>query len=375
LLLGFAGGILLTAADPLPGDGAPAPSNARGQEYPKIHNDLRVTFRIKAPEAKKVQVLPKGSNNGLGNTLYDLKMDTNGIWSVTTPPVQPGFHYYELVIDNFHCNDPASETFFGWNKPTSGLEVPDPNLDFYAAKPAPHGEVRALFYHSKVTGALRRAFVYTPPNYETFTRLTFPVLYLQHGAGESERAWSVQGRVNFILDNLIAANKAKPMIVVMDNGYATQAGVTNDARPRGTESFSAVVINDLIPLVDKTYRTIPVRHSRAIAGLSMGAGQALQIGLANQDKFAWIGAFSGGFRDFNPSESYGGALSDATRINKSLRLLWLGMGQADEGFDRMKTAHLVLEASGVKHLWCEVSDSHEWQAWRKHIYEFAQKLF
>ncbi|WCJ57875.1 alpha/beta hydrolase-fold protein [Fontisphaera persica] len=380
LLHALAGGGLLAllslslpAAEPPPGQ--PAPSNVPGRDYPRILPDLRVTFRLKAPQAREVLVAPKGKDNGLGPAPYPMKMDSNGVWEVTTPPVRPGFHYYELVVDGLRINDPNSETFFGWGQPTSGLEVPDPQWDFYQAKDVPHGELRAFFYHSKITGALRRAFVYTPPAYERMTGRRFPVLYLQHGAGESERAWSVQGRVNFIMDNLIAAQKAKPMIIVMDNGYAQPLGATNAPGARGTEAFGAVLLRELIPLIDVNYRTLADRRHRALAGLSMGAGQALQIGLANLDTFAWIGAFSGGFRDFKPAESYGGIFTNAPRLNNHLRLLWLSMGQADAGYENMKTAHLVLERSNVRHVWFETSDAHEWQAWRKHFYEFAQRLF
>ena len=150
--------------------------------------------------------------------------DEAGSWTVTTPPVVPGFHYYWLVVDGVAVNDPGSETYFGYGKQTSGLEVPEKGVDFYDAKDVPHGEVRARWYHSQVTGQFRRAYVYTPPHYAVHPDQRYPVLYLQHGAGEDERGWSTQGRMHFILDNLIAAGKAKPMIVVMDQGYATPAG-------------------------------------------------------------------------------------------------------------------------------------------------------
>ena len=143
----------------------------------------------------------------------------DGSWMVTTPPVVPGFHYYELIVDGFHCPDVNSESYFGWGQQSSGLEVPDPNLDFYNVKDVPHGEVRTVWYRSSVTGMARRALVYTPPGYDR-TQDRYPVLYLQHGAGESERGWTNQGRANFILDNLLAEKRVVPMMVVMDNGYA-----------------------------------------------------------------------------------------------------------------------------------------------------------
>ena len=177
--------------------GRPAPSNVRGKAYPRILGDLRITFRVTAPNAKEVLVAPHSSDSGLGPRPYPMTRGADGAWTVTTPPVRPGFHYYELIVDGYHTTDPNSETYFGWGQQTSGLEVPDPTLDFYEAKNVPHGEVRAIWYHSAVTGKPRRAFVYTPPGYDA-GRARYPALYLQHGAGESERGWSNQGRANFI---------------------------------------------------------------------------------------------------------------------------------------------------------------------------------
>ena len=210
-------------------DTRPATSNVPRAEYPRVQPDGRVTFRLKAPDARKVQAQPGGADNGLGKGPFDMERGDDGTWSVTTPPAVPGFHYYWLVVDGVAVNDPGSETFFGYGKPTSGVEVPEKGVDFYDINEVPHGEVRALWYHSKVTGKARRAFVYTPPGYDAAGGTRYPVLYLQHGAGEDERGWTAQGRANFILDNLIAAKNAKPMIVVMDNGYADRVG--QPARP------------------------------------------------------------------------------------------------------------------------------------------------
>ena len=354
-------------------EGKPASSNVPGREYPRIHDDLSVTFRVKAPDARKVQVVPR--NDGLGRTPFEMQRDAGGTWTVTTPPTQPGFHYYQLVIDGFACNDPGSETFFGWGQPTSGLEVPDAKLDFYDAKDVPHGDVRIRWYPSKVTGTIRRAFVYTPPDYDKDTAQRYPVLYLQHGSGESERGWTAQGRAGFILDNLIAAGKAKPMIVVMENGYATKAGGTSTAGSRGNEAFGELVVRDLVPMIDAGYRTKTGREHRAIAGLSMGAGQALQVGLGNLDLFSGIGAFSGGGRNFDLKTSFGGALADAAAANQRIKLLWIGCGTEDGGHAGSKAFHETLAAAGIRHTWFDSPGSHEWQVWRKHLHEFAQQLF
>ncbi|MGD0729612.1 MAG: alpha/beta hydrolase-fold protein, partial [Terracidiphilus sp.] len=242
-------------------DSVRAASNVPSAQYPRIYPDLRIAFRVVAPTAQKVQVQPGG--DGLGKGPFDMVRDDKGVWTVTIPPAQPGFHYYWLLVDGFPCNDPSSQTYFGWNKESSGIEVPD-KVDFYLAKDVPHGDVRAHWYFSKTTGLWRRAYVYTPPDYDRNVKARYPVLYLQHGSGENEWGWTAQGHVNFILDNLIQAGSAKPMIIVMENGMvAAKAGAPTappqpGARgPRGNEAFEQVVIDDLIPMIDATYRTIP----------------------------------------------------------------------------------------------------------------------
>jgi enterochelin esterase-like enzyme len=354
-------------------DSKPATSNLPGVEYPRVHSDLRVTFRVSAPNAQKVQVVPGGNDNGLGQGPFNMQRDDKGVWTVTIGPAVPGFHYYWLQVDGFACNDPATQTFFGWNKECSGIEVPDKTLDFYDIKDVPHGEVRTHGYYSKVTGMWRRAMVYTPPDYDRNTKARYPVLYLQHGAGESERGWTSQGRANLILDNLLAEKKAPPMIVVMENGMVAPraGGSPASAKPgagsRRNEAFGELVIQDLIPMVDATYRTIPDRTHRAIAGLSMGAGQAMQIGLGNLDKFASIGSFSGG----------GPARSDPGRFEPKPLLIWIGAGSAES--IRMTSGKAAVEAmtkAGIPAVWFEApGTSHEWQTWRKCLYDFAPRLF
>jgi enterochelin esterase-like enzyme len=354
-------------------DSKPATSNLPGAEYPRIHADLKVTFRISAPGAQKVQVIPGGNDSGLGPGPFDMQRDDKSVWAVTIGPVVPGFHYYWLQVDGFACNDPAAQTYFGWNKECSGIEVPDKTLDFYDIKDVPHGEVRAHWYYSKVTGMWRRAMVYTPPYYDRDTQIRHPVLYLQHGAGESERGWTSQGRANFILDNLIAEKKTQPMIIVMENGMvAPKAGgdslpAKSGTAPRRNEAFGDMLINDLIPMIDGTYRTIPDRTHRAIAGLSMGAGQAMQIGFGNLDKFGYVGAFSGG----------GASRSDLGTSEPKPLLVWMGAGSVESG--RMTSAKATVEAmnkAGIPAVWFEApGTSHEWQTWRKCLYDFAPQLF
>ncbi|MBN1418782.1 MAG: esterase [Planctomycetes bacterium] len=350
-------------------DAKPASSNLPGAEYPRVHSDRRVTFRVRAPGAKTVRMVPGGNDNGLGRGPFDMTRDDDGVWTVTTPPAVPGFHYYWLEVDGFACNDPGTQTFFGWNKESSGIEIPDGTLDFHDVKDVPHGEVRARWYWSATTAMWRRAMVYTPPSYDADPAARFPVLYLQHGMGESERGWTAQGRANFILDNLIAAKKAKPMIIVMENGMIAPGRGADPGRGfRGVrnEAFEDLVIRDLIPMIDAAYRTVADRSHRAIAGLSMGAGQATRIGLGHLDRFAYVGAFSGGRV---------GALE--VRPDAGLKLFWMGAGSVEAG--RMGAGKAAVEAmakAGIEAVWFEVpGTAHEWQTWRVCLFEFAPRLF
>jgi enterochelin esterase-like enzyme len=348
-----------SAADP-----QPASSNNPGQPFPRIHDDLRVSFRISAPNAAKVQLVPGGSDNGLGAQPFDMVKDDKGVWTITTPPAVPGFHYYWFTIDGLAVNDPATQTFFGWNKECSGVEIPDKTLDFYDIKGVPHGQVRQHWYQSKITGLWRRAMVYTPPDYDKDAAARYPVLYLQHGAGESERGWTHQGRANFILDNLIAQKKAAPMIIVMENGMvAPRAGGPASVGGRPNEAFADVVIKELVPEIDRSYRTKGDRDHRAIAGLSMGAGQAVSIGSANADTFAYIGAFSGG---------------RAAPINGAKpRLIFVGAGSMEPRLvENGKTMLDAFKKDGQEATWFLADGtSHEWQTWRKCLFEFAPKIF
>lgn len=379
-----------------PNSSLPAPSNVRGAAYPRIHPDLRVTFRVEAPTATTLQVQPgvqpEGAVSGLGAEPFDMQRDEAGVWIVTTPPAVPGFHYYWLLVDGVAVNDPSSQTYFGYGKPTSAVDVPEPGVDFYDIKDVPHGDVRLHWYHSTTTGAWRRIFVYTPPGYDTAPETRYPVLYLQHGGGEDETGWIMQGRANFILDNLLAAGQVVPMIVVMDSGYASKPDAP-PARPlAGTgglpsafSAFEEVMTRDLIPTVDATYGTIANREHRAMAGLSMGSLQTLQITLAHLDTFASIGAFSVPPRDgfdahntgFDVRSAYGGVFSDAAAFNSQVRLFWLSAGTSEERF--VQGIRHFADTLGQIGVNCETYESpdtsHDWQTWRRSLHEFAPKLF
>jgi enterochelin esterase-like enzyme len=366
-----------------PDDSVPAPTNVPGAQYPRVYPDGRVTFRLVAPTAQKVQVQ---ANGWLGKGPYDMARDQDGAWTITIPPARPGFHPYSLLIDGVPVNDPSSETFTGNFKQTSGIEVPEPGVDYPLPKDVPHGMVSMLWYHSKVTDRWRRALVYSPPDYERNPRVRYPVLYLQHGGGEDETSWTRAGHANFILDNLIAARKAVPMIVVMDYGYANRpdeppffstTGMPGRDTLQSGNAFEALMLEDLIPKIDATYRTRSDRDHRALAGLSRGSYQALQIGLAHTDTFAWIGAFScGGLKDMEPAEAFDGAFSDAARFNARMHLVWLGAGTVESQREVVKAFHEGLDRIGVKNVYYESADTaHEWLTWRRDLNEFATKLF
>jgi enterochelin esterase-like enzyme len=381
------------------GASSPAASNVPGAGSPRIYPDRRVSFELLAPGAHSVEV---AGGDGLGHGPFPMTRSADGFWRVTLPPVVPGFHYYWFVLDGVAVDDPGSKTYFGYGKEVSGLEVPDPQGGFYALKAVPHGEVREHWYWSRVTGAWRRALVYTPPGYDANPTRRYPVLILQHGYGEDETGWTRQGRAQFILDNLIAAGKAKPMIVVMDRGYGNRPGTPElhlgadtTARQVGHafSAFEEVVLRDLIPTIDASYRTIPDREHRAMAGLSMGGMETLFIALHHQDEFAYIASLSGPIMQdpdspqplskeflapFDVRTAYGGSFADAARFNRSVRLLWLGVGTEEPPEFRpgIVAAVKALRAHGV-HLVYFVSPgtAHEWQTWRRDLDDLAPRLF
>lgn len=353
-------------------DSVPASSNVPGAQYPRIHPDLTASFRLRAPLAQKVQLQPGGGENGLGQGPFDMTKGDDGAWSVTIPRAVPGFHYYWFLVDGALVNDPGSETYFGWAKQTSGIEIPEKGADFYQPQDVPHGDVRICWYHSKITDSTRRAYIYTPPDYDTNTSARYPVLYLQHGAGEDERGWHKQGRMNFIMDNLLAARKALPMLVVMDRGYAYRPGESSNKN-----SFGDVLLEEIIPLVDSKYRTLADREHRALAGLSMGGMQTMQIGLTHLDKFAWLGAFSAPTRNFDLKTSYNGVFKDPAALDKQLHLFWLGAGTAETQIHNgVKEVHEALEGAGIHNVFVESQGTaHEWQTWRRALNDFAPRLF
>jgi enterochelin esterase-like enzyme len=389
-----AAGLAAAPAD----DSMPATSNVPGAQSPRIHRDGRVTFTLEASDARRLEV---AGGDGLGKGPFPMTRGADGNWSVTIAPPVPGFHYYWFDLDGVAVNDPGSRTYFGYSKETSGIEIPDPQGDFYAVRNVPLGPVRTQWYLSSVTGEWRRAVVYTPPGYDASGK-RYPVLILQHGMGEDETGWTRQGRAQFILDNLIAAGKAVPMIVVMDRGYADPPGappfaLTADIPLRDIRAafsrFEAVVMQDLIPMIDRSYRTIPDRDHRALAGLSMGGMQTLFIGLRHLDTFAYIAALSspvirGKDPDaklapslvgpFDTRTAFDGAFADAAHFNQRVKLFWLGAGTAEGEpiHSSVRGAVDALRSSGVRLEYFESQDTaHEWQTWRRDLRDVAPRLF
>ncbi len=371
-------------------DTVPATTNVRNAQSPRVFPDGRAEFTLKAPEAKSVAL-----SGAVSSSPLQMAKSADGVWSVTTSRLVPGFHYYWFLVDGVQTNDPGSMTYMGYGKETSGIEIPEPGVDFYSIKQVPHGEVREHWYFSKTTGEWRRCFVYTPPGYDNSASARYPVLILQHGSGEDETGWTRQGKANVILDNLIAGGKCKPMIVVMDRGYATRAGqVSANFGPGASQrdyqeafrAFQDVVLKDLIPEIDKTYRTIPDREHRAMAGLSMGGMQTLFIALHHTEDFAYIGSFSGPIihgintgssTGFDTKTAFDGAFADPPAFNKRVRLFWLGVGTEESQFRTgIKGAADALREAGVNLTYFESQGTaHEWQTWRRDLNDFAPRLF
>lgn len=354
---------------------------------PLVHPDGRVTFRVKAPMAMRLQIEPVAGQienngyNGLGKEAFEMEKDADGLWSVTTPPAVPGIHAYWLVVDGVRVNDTATRTYGSSNMQTCVVEVPEPGIDFYDVKDVPHGQVRMQWYYSKITSAWRRSYIYTPPGYDDDSGQRYPVLYLRHGGGEDETGWVELGRANFIIDNLLAEGKARPMIVAMDWCQAPMPGGTiHKPSTPPPSAVGEVLITEFIPMVDSTFRTIADRDHRAMAGLSMGSVQTLYFGLANLDIFSALGIFSRrqmSDQEFDIVNNFGGVLADDTTLNKKLKLFWWGAGTAEEGIlNGVKKNLASLDEVGVKTVFVEFpGTSHEFQTWRKCLYDFASRLF
>jgi enterochelin esterase-like enzyme len=348
--------------------GAPAATNVRSAKYPQILPDNRVMFKVKA-DAQKVQV-------DLGRK-YDMTKDAEGYWSVTTDTISEGFHYYSLLIDGVALADPASETFYGMGRMAAGIEIPSRNGSFYALKDIPHGEVSMKRYFSPVSNTWKRFFIYTPPGYNTGDE-KYPVLYLLHGGGEDERGWSTQGKADLILDNLIAEQKATPMLIVMVDGNVGSGGLANFGE-RTLQQFENELKQAVIPFVEKNYRAKTESKDRALAGLSMGGLQTLHTGMHNYQLFSYLGVFSSGWFANNTTLSdpqYAFMKQNTSSIKDHIKLLWISMGgEKDIAYDNCKIMLAKFDEMGIDYKYSEYPGGHTWPVWRHDLYAFAQQIF
>lgn len=350
--------------------GTPAATNMRSAKYPQILPDNRVIFRIKAPDAQKMQI-------DLGRK-YDMARDTGGYWQVTTDSIGEGFHYYSLLVNGVAVADPSSETFYGMGRMASGIEIPFAGGAYYAVKDIPHGDVRIKRYYSAATNSWRRLYIYTPPGYDIDTNEQYPALYLLHGGGEDERGWAAQGKTDLIIDNLIAEKKAKPMLVIMMDGNFGSGGIAGFGE-RSLQMFENELKQSVIPFVETNYRAATDSKSRALAGLSMGGLQTLYAGLKNTRLFAYLGVFSSGWWANQPALSnpqYEFMKNNSATINSNLTSFWIAMGgKEDIAYNNCKIMLGKFDEMGIRYTYSEYPGGHTWPVWRNNLYNFAQLLF
>ncbi len=348
--------------------GAPAQTNVRSAIYPQIFADQKVLFKMKAPDAKKVQV-------DLGRK-YDMVKDSSGIWSVTTDSISEGFHYYSIIIDGIAVADPSSQTFYGMGRMASGIEIPFFGGGYYALRDVPHGDIRLKKYFSKVTNSWRQLYIYTPPGYDANLKDNYPVLYILHGGGEDESGWGSQGKTDLIMDNLIAAKKAQPMLVVMPD--ANMGGPAFDES--GLKKFESEINITIIPFVENNYRVIADAKHRAMAGLSMGGIHTLYTGIKHTDQFSYLGVFSSGWIVPNQNEiannQYAFLKNNSSTVNSNLKQLWIAMGgKEDIAYKNCQIMLSKFDEMKIKYSYSEYPGGHSWPVWRNNLFNFAQLLF
>ena len=388
-------------------DFKPATTNQENKQFPAINSKRQVRAQITAPQATFVGL-------DIAGKIYEMTKDENGVWTGTSEPQDEGFHYYQLNIDGANVPDPNSLYYYGASRWGSGIDVPAADEDFYTVKNVPQGSVNEVYYWSSVTESMRHGFIYLPAEYYANPDKKFPVLYLQHGMGENETGWSAQGKTGIIMDNLIAAGKAVPFIIFMDNGLnarkpgeqpmgfggprpggARPQGAPQGQRPQGGPqggqrprlsgadfakmarrmggAFEEVLIKDIIPMVEKSYRVIADSEHRAMAGLSMGGMQTHGITLNNPTTFAYVGIFSGG--TIGPDE-----LTDVPDFKKTNKVLFMSAGSKEtgmaEGENSVGKVAEDMKAIGINaYSYISPETAHEWQTWRRSLYQFAQLLF
>jgi enterochelin esterase-like enzyme len=335
---------------------------------PEINSDRTVTFRIRAPEAREVTVSGEWGGEALKLTRND-----EGVWSGTTQPLQPELYGYAFTIDKVRVADPANPNVKPMRSPTTSmLEIPgDPPL-IHEIRDVPHGAVTIHQYYSEDLKAWRRMHVYTPPGYARMDR-NYPVLYLFHGSGDNDATWTVLGRANIILDNLIAEKKARPMIVVMTDGHPLAGRITGapgpEVRQKNLRAFTDDILKEVIPFVEKEYRVIKNAGNRAAAGLSMGGGQSIELGLNNPETFGAVAGFSSFVADSKTA-----AFKVFESKNKPA-LIWTACGKDDSLVNNARDLSANLKEHGIKHEFLVTDGNHSWPVWRKYLAQFAPLLF
>jgi enterochelin esterase-like enzyme len=352
-------------------DFKPSTLNQPGQEYPQVNSQGYARFRINAPEAQNVHV----SLGPAGRGGTQLTKGEDGFWTGTTEgPLDEGFHYYHLTVDGGTFNDPGTLNFYGSVRWESGIEIPAHDQDFYALKNVPHGKVQQILFPSPSTQTSRRAFVYTPPGYDKDQSKRYPVLYLQHGWGEDETAWSNQGRANLIMDNLIAEGKTKPFLIVMTYGMTNEIKF-GGLRDFDIKPFQTVLLDELIPYVDSHFRTLSDQPNRAMAGLSMGGMETRTITLANPDVFSHVALLSGGSISLEDLENH-------PDFKEKVKLIFISYGSRElenprrgPWGDPVENTEAVKEAGMNTHFYVSPQTAHEFQSWRRSLHELAPLLF
>jgi len=348
--------------------GTPASSNVRSAKYPQMLIDGRAVFRVKAPDAQKVQLdLAKK---------YDMVKNSEGVWEVTSDSLSEGFHYYSIIIDGVAVCDPASETFYGMGRMASGFEVPFKGDGYYAIRNVPHGDIRIKRYYSDVTNSWHRFYIYTPAGYDENVNQKYPVLYILHGGGEDERGWATQGKTDLILDNLIADKKAIPMLIVMPDGNIPLQSFGEDV----LKVFETELKQNIIPFVEKNFRVKADPANRALAGLSMGGIQTLYAGVHNTNFFSCLGVFSSGWiqpmQGDLASKQYEFMKNNTDQINSNLKQFWISMGgKEDIAWKNCQTMLAKFDELKIRYTYSEYPGGHSWPVWRNNLYNFAQLLF
>ncbi len=385
LFRGLTLALCLAAASAL----AQAPPQQPTFTSPEVTPDRKIVFRILAPDAKSV-TLRAGDIPFPDHKPPEFTKNDKGIWEATTAAVPSGAYRYTFVVDGVPALDPRSPDVSESNANSWSLVVV-PGADFVDVRNVPHGSVATVYYYSTALGRTRRMHIYTPPGYEV-SSTRYPVFYLLHGASDSDDSWTSAGRANFILDNLIAAKKAVPMVVVMPAGHTTRnfvMGPPTGQPPR--DEFAEDFVNDIVPYVEKNYRVLTDRAHTAIAGLSMGGGQTLNISMSHLDRFAYIGVFSSGVFSRGPRRAPGEAappptvpaewiqqhaacLDDAS-LKPGLKLLWFSTGSEDGLMPTTKVTVATLKEHGFQPEFQESAGGHTWLNWRDYLNEFAPRLF